>query len=1289
MQNNIMEYDPTLKIPKSTNCKCILGMLILILITFSSIAGNDDLIFENSFEAIDLGMISYVTEAETIFDQAEAVLEVRATLADGALFDVLINGTPANFVTQDEDAAIYRLNVTLNEGDNLIEAVANYSDENGDREEVIEANFSYYDLPIITFTSPLDWQTLGPVDTTGLGAGGALNLSGVVERPVSITGTLSSPVIDLKINQQQASFTNNTFSFDDYFLHEGTNLISATATDEFGRQTTATITVYVDQTAPFVSVANTFERITSANFTTLNGTINDAVEGDFNAPEAMISVNNLITGQNYEAQVEGINYLSPQIALAVGNNPMLITASDQFGNTRQITTNITRVDAGTNRLSYMGGSNQSGLVGDQLSMPLRIAAFDKTGLPISDVTVHFDVIKGSGTISSLANDTDLIDGVNPARNLSLNTDASGEVHVWLTHGQESGLASHVVKAWSDDLSESIYFTTSSLVGEPARVVVEDGAGTQYAQTHSSPLHSPTVVVLDAMSNPVPGAQVRFSIRSGDAKFDDSSAINAQVSAGGLSVITTSDKKGQAAARPSLGSSTGVVLVEAQSINSSGNLVGSTDFQIIVKARNNGPTRFTGTVMDMSGIPLEGVILSFARSSLTTTTDKEGFFRFEGNVPVGRVDLFIDGRNVTMVQNGETVEYPGLHFEATVIQGQDNHLPHIIYLPPVHTDRAQVVGGDEDVSLFIPGFDGFEMIVKSNSVTFPDGSRTGELVVNPVHADRLPMVPPGGSGRFSPFGWTIQPSGTRFDPPIEVKMPNVSGMKPGTTRTIVQWDHDLAQFIPMGLGTVSADGTQIVTEPGSGITKAGWGGGPPPPPPTNEGENECSIGRSGDDCICTIVVSADNETDVLWKIAENDGTTVEFDAELEGNGCDERTFEWYINDGSSVLTDPPPFDHEFELPGTYLVTAFATCVNAGESCNPGKISDSIEVNIFLPKVEIKEAEEDPFELIGVNSNQYYAERTNLEIEVLYPDEHPEAGNVIDDFSGDAEITEEAGTAYYDGNDGASTLPETISIQSGKGDISIDSVSNTLSLEGPIDASIKIELSDFDNIHESSLETVDVDQWVEESDLETSDNIGDTNDSRVPDWLEKQSWDIVRSTRGGGGILGEVMAGVKNVYLGRTDGILAGACGYVPFNPRSIYIGLTCTVGVPSGDNGHRMNTNSTLTETVLHESRHTWQFRILYSEPAGATGSSPKQDSDDDGCPEIVADGTDAGPNDSTPIQDGVFPTTGDDSIDNNPGGQIPDNIYHTSPYPWAPSTRVDKCRYLIETDAVEFEDDYS
>lgn len=198
------------------------------------------------------------------------------------------------------------------------------------------------------------------------------------------------------------------------------------------------------------------------------------------------------------------------------------------------------------------------------------------------------------------------------------------------------------------------------------------------------------------------------------------------------------------------------------------------------------------------------------------------------------------------------------------KGRDNQIAHPIYLPPLSTspESVKTVGGNQDVTLTIPGLAGFAMKVKANSVTFPDGSRVGTLVVSPVTADKLPMAPPAGGAQFGVPAWTIQPAGTRFDPPIEVTLPNASSQPAGDNLPIVQWDHDLGQYVAMGRATVSEDGSVLITDSGSGITKAGWGGlcrydpdkcgkNAPPPPECNDcqrlesGTGECPTGNCVD------------------------------------------------------------------------------------------------------------------------------------------------------------------------------------------------------------------------------------------------------------------------------------------------------------------------------------------------------------------------------------------------------------------------------------------------------------
>jgi hypothetical protein len=121
--------------------------------------------------------------------------------------------------------------------------------------------------------------------------------------------------------------------------------------------------------------------------------------------------------------------------------------------------------------------------------------------------------------------------------------------------------------------------------------------------------------------------------------------------------------------------------------------------------------------------------------------------------------------------------------------------------------------------------GFALMVFAGSATFPGGARTGCVTVSAVNADKVPMAP--GFGQQPRFIVTIQPVGTTFNPPAPITMPNVDGLVPGQVTELYSYDHDLAAFVAIGTGTVTADGLLIRSDPGVGILKAGWhcGGDP--------------------------------------------------------------------------------------------------------------------------------------------------------------------------------------------------------------------------------------------------------------------------------------------------------------------------------------------------------------------------------------------------------------------------------------------------------------------------------
>lgn len=129
-----------------------------------------------------------------------------------------------------------------------------------------------------------------------------------------------------------------------------------------------------------------------------------------------------------------------------------------------------------------------------------------------------------------------------------------------------------------------------------------------------------------------------------------------------------------------------------------------------------------------------------------------------------------------------------------------------------------------------GVEGLRMIVKAGSMTRADGSipsptDPATLSLNQVHHDNVPMPMPDGVA--PPFAWTLQPGGAHFDPPIEIFYPNMTGLAPGQIAYFLSFDHDTGQFEIVASGSVTDDGNEIVSDPGAGLSVAGWGCNCPP------------------------------------------------------------------------------------------------------------------------------------------------------------------------------------------------------------------------------------------------------------------------------------------------------------------------------------------------------------------------------------------------------------------------------------------------------------------------------
>ncbi len=856
-------------------------------------------------------------------------IAIRALSNRAYVSGVLVGGIQARAGPYDgTNAPLFEAQLKLIPGLNTIPVIVGFEDG---ETRTINYQITYDAPPQIKIVSPVDLQIFGPIAPTTNAPGGALALTGAVERPIAISGTLDRQVAQVQINQQAAVLSpdGRSFTFANYFAREGVNLITAVATDASGRVGLSNITIYVDQTGPIVAVEGPSNNsVTSANQLDIRGVVNDAVEAGANAPEPVVQIKNIANGQVVTAQTNDRYFVAKNIPIEVGANDLEVKATDSAGNFRLSTLRVSRVAVGSKRITLLDGNHQSASVSTTLATPLTVSAIDETGNAIGNIPVRFDVVRGAGSISTLPNAPVLIDGINPARNLEVTTDQLGIAKVWLTLGSQTGVGANAVRASNVSIAEDALFIASGQRGSPEYTLVEGASSAQFAHPNSQPLEPLSAVVYDAKFNRAINVPVRFTVLSGDAKFTASSAPGGVVSEIGKILEVPTDKNGIAAARPQLGDAPGSIKISAKALGAPETALAAV-FQINTLLPQTGPTKLGGVVLDHRGTPLAGVRFSIARTNLSVTSDSAGKFQFLSQVPPGKIDLFVDGRTV---QTQPNQQYPALHFETTIVRGQSNQLPHAIYLPPINLLDAKVVGGPADVSMTMAGYEGFEMIVKAGSVTFPDGSRVGPLVISPVHNDRLPMVPPGGGSTFGTVAWTIQPTGTRFDPPIQVKIPSPGGMPRGTAVSLVQWDHDLAMFVPIGRATVSEDGAQIVSDVGSGISKAGWGGCAPgtcPPTPPN-----CSTDSDGpkppvnyevkakqlERHWFTLFISVMTEVD-LDKIQQ--ALPVDFRLIVSPRGCDEVSYKW-LDFGDGGVGFGNPVEHEYEDGGEGTLKVDVTC-----------------------------------------------------------------------------------------------------------------------------------------------------------------------------------------------------------------------------------------------------------------------------------------------------------------------------------------------------------------------------
>jgi len=192
------------------------------------------------------------------------------------------------------------------------------------------------------------------------------------------------------------------------------------------------------------------------------------------------------------------------------------------------------------RIEMLAGNGQSGVVGEELDIPLSVRIYDQFSNPVPGGRATFEVAEGSGGLKGIdSNDS-------PRKSLTVQADDRGIASAIFILGPEAGESRHrVIAKLADNPDEAVEFTANGLPAGEARLTKI--SGDLQIGTVGRPLARPiTVRLTDRMGNPIPQAEINFKVEKGNASFENGRK--------GFTAIT--DPSGYASASLRLGTAAG-------------------------------------------------------------------------------------------------------------------------------------------------------------------------------------------------------------------------------------------------------------------------------------------------------------------------------------------------------------------------------------------------------------------------------------------------------------------------------------------------------------------------------------------------------------------------------------------------------------------------------------------------------------------------------------------------------------------------------------------------------------
>ena len=221
-------------------------------------------------------------------------------------YEVLVDSKPATV----DPKRRFSATVALEEGFNLIPITFKYTDKGK------EIQYTVYRRVVCEASAPklsIDDPISGTYFKT---------------ESITVTGTVSGKDPRVRVNGLKATVANGRFRSQPVRLAEGKNAVKAEAADNYGRTTTAEVTVYKDAKAPVISAVTPADGYLSGTaLVTVSGQVSDS-------SQFYVYVNGKFT-----PCTDGRFTIA--LTLTEGGNQIKVTAVDQAGNSKDYLFNVT------------------------------------------------------------------------------------------------------------------------------------------------------------------------------------------------------------------------------------------------------------------------------------------------------------------------------------------------------------------------------------------------------------------------------------------------------------------------------------------------------------------------------------------------------------------------------------------------------------------------------------------------------------------------------------------------------------------------------------------------------------------------------------------------------------------------------------------------------------------------------------------------------------------------------------------------------------------------------------